>query len=134
MDRYDHIHYNGLRTKDTAPNERKVNKMKFTAKGYEDGWMDTVEDSKEFMENEIMWNVKHGAYEDVSEIIEEFSDYIKEFSPEEISQMEDAIAERLDELEELEEKRAEEEERLAIEWEQEIAYLNAEYLRSVRVA
>ena len=108
--------------------------MKFTEKGISDGWENTVEASNEFMKDEILWEIRNGEYSDVSEIIEEFADYIEEFSADEISFIENAIDERLEELEEQRERQAEEEERLSKEWEEELAYMNREYFRSIWVA
>ena len=128
------IDYNGLRTKDTAPNERKVNTMKFTAKGISDGWENTVEASEEFMRDEILWSIHNSEYEDLDEIIAEFADYVKEYTTEELNQIEDELIERQAELEAERERQAEAEEILWNEWKEELRYMNAEYLRSVRVA
>ena len=106
--------------------------MKFTAKGLKDGWNNTAEDSKEFMENEIFWEIRNNEYEDVDKLIEDFSDYILEFTAEEISLMEDAIDARLDELEDIREREEEQDEFEAREYTSMIAELN-HYYYSTRI-
>lgn len=98
--------------------------MKFTEKGIKDGWENTVADSEEFMKDEIFWSVRNGQYEDVDEVIKDFSDYIAEFTADEINQMEDAIDDRLNELEDIREREEERDELEAKEYTAMLAELN----------
>ena len=106
--------------------------MKFTAKGLKDGWCNTVADSEEFMKDEILWSVRNGQYEDVDELIKDFSDYIAEFTADEINQIEDAIDDRLNELEDIREREEERDELEAREYTAMIAELN-HYYYSTRI-
>ena len=106
--------------------------MKFTEKGLKDGWNNTAEDSKEFLKNEIFWEIKNNEYEDVDDLIKDFSDYIEEFTTEEIKLMEDAIDARLDELEDIQERQEEQNELEAREYTAMIAELN-HYYYSTRI-
>ena len=106
--------------------------MKFTEKGIKDGWNNTTEDSKEFLKNEIFWEIRNGQYEDVDEVIKDFSDYIEEFTADEINLMEDAIDDRLNELEDIREREAEQDELDAREYTAMISELN-HYYYSTRI-
>lgn len=106
--------------------------MKFTEKGIKDGWSNTAEDSKEFMKDEIFWSVRNGQYEDVDDLIKDFSDYIAEFTADEINQIEDAIDDRLSELEDIRERAEERDELEAREYTAMLAELN-HYYYSTRI-
>lgn len=62
--------------------------MKFTAEAKRYGWTDTEEDSKYYMQEEILdSNVRVGNYKDVSEVIKENALWVAEFTAEEIEQI-----------------------------------------------
>ena len=75
--------------------------MKFTEDTKKWGWMDTEEDSKLFMKDEILYSINNGEYKDIDEVIKDFAQSVIEYDENEIKQMQKAIQAREEELQEI---------------------------------